>query len=519
MAQKITIDPVTRIEGHLAVEVEIENGVVKSARSQGQMFRGFEVLLKGKDPRDASHVTDRVCGVCSGSHQWASALCLDDAFKANVPDGGRLIRNLILGAMYLHDHPLHFYHLSALDYIDVMAVAKYSGNDAGLNAVKDKIVALVKAGDTAPLTPRYKPDEFSVNDPDIVTPAVAHYLKALDIQAKAKKMAALLGGKIPHSAAIVVGGVTNLPDMQALDGFRSLLAEVKAFVEDVYVKDVVTFGTGPLLPLAKLGIGAGPGGYLAYGAFQNSSDKKDMLFPAGVITGGDITSVKEVDTEKIREYVGHSWYKDNEGLHPTEGKTEVDRDKAEGYSFIKAPRYDSNAMEVGPLSRMLVAKPAVLMDLITKYGIKPGAVARHAARAVETILVANAVEKWLNELTEMVAKGEIKVHDTNAWKVPDSAKGMGLTEAPRGALGHWINIQGTKIENYQLVVPSTWNLSPRDNKGNPGPVEKALEGVPVPDVNNPINVVRVIRSFDPCISCAVHIIEPDSNRILEFQIG
>jgi hydrogenase large subunit len=516
---KITIDPVTRIEGHLAVEVEIEDGVVKDAWSQGQMFRGLEVLLRGKDPRDAAYVTDRVCGVCTASHRTASVLALDEAFKAEVPDGGRLMRNLILGALYLHDHPLHFYHLSALDYIDVMAVAKYKGKDPGLTAVKDKIVKLVQAGDTAPLTPRYEPDDYSVRDPEIVTTAVAHYIKCLDIQAKAKRMAALLGGKIPHNSAMVVGGVTNLPSMQQLNEFASMFNEVKAFVKDTYVPDVLLFGTGPLLPLAKLGVGASANNFLSYGGFANSSKKGDTLFKAGVIMGGDLENVKEVDPAKIKEYVTHSWYKSADGLHPSEGELEVDRDKKDAYSYLKAPRYEDKAMEVGPLARMLVSKNKALMDAVKKYGIKPGAVARHAARALETIEVINGVEMWLAQMTELVAKGTARVHDTNAWEVPQSGQGMGLTEAPRGALGHWINIQGQKIANYNLVVPSTWNLSPRDKNGTRGPVEQALVGVPVPDVKNPNNIVRVIRSFDPCISCAVHIIEPNSNEILRFQIG
>jgi len=518
MAQKIVIDPVTRIEGHLAIEVEVENGKVKNAWSKGTMFRGLEVLLKGKDPRDASYVTDRVCGVCTASHQWASALALDDAFKADVPEGGRLIRNLVLGALWLHDHPLHFYHLSALDYIDVMAVAEYRGSDPGLNAVKDKLVRLVRARDTAPLTPRYEPDEFSVKDPEIVTTAVAHYLKALEIQAKAKRMGAILGGKIPHNAAIVVGGVTHLPDLQALDRYRAHLHEVIDFVENVYVKDVLLFGTGPLMPLATAGVGASAGSYLSYGAFQNSSDKNDMLYPAGVIFDNKIDQVERVNLDVIKEYVGYSWYNDDEGRHPSEGATAVNPDKSGAYSFIKAPRYVGRAMEVGPLARMLIAKPEAFMRLV-KAGVKPGAVARHAARAIETLTLTKQIVKWLDELTELVAAGKCRIHDTTAWEVPREARGAGLTEAPRGALGHWINIKHKKIENYQLVVPSTWNLSPRDDKGVLGPVEQALIGAPVPDINNPLNIVRIVRSFDPCISCAVHVIEPNSNRILEFQIA
>ncbi|MDP2211524.1 MAG: nickel-dependent hydrogenase large subunit [Candidatus Aquicultor sp.] len=519
MVQKIKIDPVTRIEGHLAIEVEVDGGKVTNAWSKGTMFRGFEELLKGRDPRDASYVTDRVCGVCSGSHQWASALCLDDAFDADVPDGGRLVRNLILGAQWLHDHPLHFYHLSALDYIDVMAVAKYKGNDAGLNAVKDKILKLVKAQDTAPLTPRYEPDEFSVDDPELVTMAVAHYLKALEMQAKAKKMGALLGGKMPHSASIVVGGVTMYPEMQYLDQYRSLLTEQTAFIENVYVPDVVTFGTGPLFPLAKAGIGAAAGHYLSFGGFQNSGDKKDLLYPAGVVIDSDLKNIKAVDTDLIKEYVKHAWYDDNKGLHPSQGETAVNPDKKDAYSFIKSPRYEGRAMEVGPLARMLVAQPDAFMKLVVDYGVKPGAVARHAARAVETLALTQQILKWLDELTVLVASGKCEIHATATWEGPESGTGVGLTEAPRGALGHWIKIKDKKIENYQLVVPSTWNLSPRDDSGVLGPVEQALIGAPVPDVENPINLVRIVRSFDPCISCAVHVIEPNSNRILKFKIG
>lgn len=518
MAQKIIIDPVTRIEGHLAIEVEVEGGKVKNAWSKGTMFRGLEVLLRGKDPREASYVTDRVCGVCTGSHQWASALALDDAFHANVPDGGRLVRNLILGAIWLHDHPLHFYHLSALDYLDVMAVAQYKGNDPGLNQVKDKLVKLVQMKDTSPLTPRYEPDEFCVTDPEIVTTAVAHYLKALEIQAKAKRMAALLGGKVPHNAAIVVGGATVYPELQLLAQFRSHLQEVADFIENIYIKDVLLFGTGPLLPLAKAGVGDSGGNYLSYGGFANSSAKTDLHLPAGVIIDNQFDKVSQVSTNMILEHVSHAWYDNNSPLNPAEGQTSVNPNKSQGYSYIKAPRYDGRAMEVGPLARTLISKPAEFMQLL-QQGVKPGAVARHAARAIETVRLAKQLFKWLDQLENMVALGQCKIHDTSAWEVPKNSQGAGLTEAPRGALGHWLKIVDQKIDNYQLVVPSTWNLSPRDDNGGMGPVEKALIGAPVPDVNNPLNVVRIVRSFDPCISCAVHIIEPNSNKILEFKVS
>ncbi|MEE8547136.1 MAG: nickel-dependent hydrogenase large subunit, partial [bacterium] len=251
MGKRITVDPVTRIEGHLKIEVELENGKVKDAWSSGTMARGFEALLTGKDPRDASWVTSRFCGVCFSVHTMASAAALDEAFGAEVPDGGRILRNLIMASEYLYDHIIHFYHLTALDYLDIMAIANYKGKDAELLAVKDKIVSLVKRGDTHPLTPRYEPDDFSVADPDIVIMAVKHYLDALKIQVTAKNMGAILGGRAPHFQTIVVGGVTQVPSVEQLGRFKSMLAEVTAFIKNVYMKDVLLFATGPLFPLAK----------------------------------------------------------------------------------------------------------------------------------------------------------------------------------------------------------------------------------------------------------------------------
>ena len=520
MSERIVVDPVTRIEGHLKVEVEIAGGKIVDARSSGTMARGFEVLLEGRDPRDATYVTERICGVCAGSHGWVSSVALDNAYGVELPTGGRILRNLILGAMWLHDHPLHFYHLSALDYLDVLAVAGYQGHDPALNATRDKLVALVKAGDTSPLTPRYQPDEFSVKDPEIVTAAVAHYLKALEMQAKAKKMSAIFGGKQPHQSSIVVGGVTMMPNAQRLAEFRSMLLDQLDFVEKVYLPDVLAFGTGPLLPLAQLGVGGGRGNFLSYGVFPEDNKAGQNFLPAGVITNGQLAQVQPVDQRKVTEAVHHSWYAESIGTkHPWEGRTAYDLDKADAYSFIKAPRYDGQAMEVGALARMLVLKPPPLMQAITTYKIKVGAVARHAARAVETVLLARRMLVWIDELAAELGSGKGRIHDTAHWETPAEAQGIGMLEAPRGALGHWVKIADKKIKHYQIVVPTTWNCSPRDEKGQRGPVEEALIGTPVPDPKNPINVVRVIRSFDPCIACAVHVIEPRSNEILKFRIA
>jgi len=519
MAKKITIDPITRIEGHLKIEVEIENGKVKDAWSSGTMARGFEAMLTGKDPRDAPYITSRFCGVCYSVHQLASARALDAAFGAKVPWGGNLIRNLVMGAEYIYDHVLHFYQLSALDYIDIMAIANYKGKDKELLAVKDKIVGLVKAKDTYPLTPRYEPDDFTVKDPDIVISAVSHYLKALKMHAKARNMGAIWGGRTPHYQNIVVGGVTSYPDLNQWARFRTMLDEQKKFIEEVYIPDVLAFGTGPLWPLAKMGVGGGHYNYLVYGDFPKDSAWEDLVFPAGIIVGLDPANIKveKFDPKKITESVKHAWYKENTPVHPYDGEQVFDLDKKGAYSFVKAPRYNGKAMEVGPLARMLVAKNPAIIDLVKK-GAKPGAVARHAARAIETKLVADACYVWLDQLLTEMTKPGFKIHDTAHWDPPESGTGAGFHEAPRGALGHWIKVKNKKIENYQAVVPSTWNASPRDEKGIRGQYEESLIGAPVPDPENPINVGRVIRSFDPCLACAIHIIDPQTNEIHKFLI-
>jgi len=519
MGKKIKIDPVTRIEGHLSIEVEIEDGKVKDAWSSGTMARGFEALLTGKDPRDASYITSRFCGVCYSVHQMASARALDAAFGAKVPWGGTLIRNLVMGAEFIYDHPLHFYQLTALDYIDIMAIANYNGKDKELLAVKDKILSLVQSKDTYPLTPRYTPDEFTVKDPDLVITAVQHYLKALKMHAKARNMGAIWGGRTPHYQNIVVGGVTSYPDINQVARFRTMLDEQKKFIEEVYIPDVIAFGTGPLWPLAQMGIGGGHYNYLSYGGFEKDPEGKDLFFPAGVIVGLDPANIKvnAVDQNKITESVKYAWYKENKPVHPYNGEQVFNLDRKGAYSFVKAPRYEGNAMEVGPLARMIIAGNKDVIGLVEK-GAKPGAVARHAARAVETKLVVDACYNWLDQLMTEMTKPGFKIHDTEHWEPPDSGMGVGFYEPPRGALGHWIKIKNKKIENYQAIVPSTWNASPRCEKGVRGQYEESLIGAPIPDPKNPINVVRIIRSFDPCLACAIHIIDPKTNEIRKFLI-
>jgi hydrogenase large subunit len=424
-----------------------------------------------------------------------------------------------MGAEYIYDHILHFYHLSALDYIDIMAVAAYKGKDKDLTAVKDKVVGLVKAKDAFPLTPRYKPDEYSVSDPEMVTSAVKHYIDALSMQAKARNMGAIFGGRQPHYQSIVVGGFTQLPDANQVSRFRSMLDEQAKFVNEVYVPDVLAFGTGPLFPLAKAGIGGGHLNYMSYGAFDLDEAGKAGVFPPGIIMGLDPANIKidGFDPNKVTESVKYSWYKDKKPVHPYKGETKYDLDKKAGYSFIKAPRYNGAPMEVGPLARMLIAKNPDLLGLVGK-GVKPGAVARHAARAIETKLIVDACYQWLDQLLAEMHKPGFKIHDAAHYEPPKSGMGAGFYEAPRGALGHWIKIKDKKIDNYQAVVPSTWNASPRCENKVRGQYEESLIGAPVPDPDNPINVVRIVRSFDPCLACAVHLIDPRTNQIKKFFV-
>ncbi|OGO32721.1 MAG: iron hydrogenase [Chloroflexi bacterium RBG_16_56_11] len=527
MAQRIIIDPMTRIEGHMKIEVEVENGRVKDAWSSGTMVRGWEVLLRDKDPRDAPYIASRVCGVCEGVHAVASAQALDQAFDIDTPEAGRIMRNLFCSGLYMHDHYIQFYVLSALDYLDIMAVAGYKGNDPGLVALRDKIVALVEKRDTSPFTPRYEPDEFSLKDPEVVITLVAHYVKSVELKAKSQKMLNFITGIQPHPNTIIWGGCTATPSREELLQFRDLWEEQLKFVKEVYIPDVVAVGTGPLLPLAKAGLGRAHGNYLCYPMFPQDDPASptdytfggsNHLVKGGAIVGSETNPAQPVDFGKITEAVQYSWYDYPPGisqLHPDAGITRLNVRKDGAYSFIKAPRYGGQPMEVGPLARGLVNQYPELMELI-KYGGKAGAVARHFCRAIESRTVGEAGLAWIDRLIELATAGRIV--GMKEKPVPNSARGMGAWDAPRGALAHWIDIEDRRIKNYQMVVPSTWNGSPRDEKGVRGIYEESLIGAPVPDIENPINIVRIIRSFDPCMACAIHLIDPETNDIKIYKV-
>jgi hydrogenase large subunit len=455
---KVIIDPVTRIEGHLKIEVDIDNGEVVEARSSGTLFRGFEIILKGRDPRDAQHITQRICGVCPTSHAMASARCLDDAFGAEVPPNGRIVRNLIHGANYIMSHVLHFYHLAALDY--------------------------VIGPETAPFIPRYKGDyrlPKAVNDL-----AVEHYIKALAIRRRAQEMLAIFGGKMPHITVIIPGGVTEKVTQEKVDQFRSVLNELAAFVDNVYVPDVFAVAEAYK---DYLDIGRGCKNMLAFGIFP-LDDKKDetgqnMFIKRGSYTAGKF---KRVDPQNITEDVKYSWFNDEtSGLNPADGRTEPQPGKLGAYSWIKAPRYEGLPHEGGPLARMWVNKVPEIASLGEKAFSVMG---RHAARAVECKLITHAMFEWLDQLKP----GEPTY---KPFSIPQEGRGMALWEAPRGCLAHFIDIKDYKINNYQVTSATIWNACPRDDRQQRGPIEEALIGTPVADIDNPIEVTRVVRSFDP----------------------
>ena len=516
---KIIIEPVTRIEGHHKVEAVVENGVVKDAESSGTMFRGFEIFLRGHDPRDAQRYTQRICGVCPTSHSMAATLNLDSAFAIadKIPDNGRIVRNLILGAAHISDHILHFYHLAALDYVDVTTIAKYDGNDPGLNSVK----SFALRGELGPFVPRYEGD-YRLSDKANLA-ALAHYVQALDMRRKGQEMAAIFSAKLPHDMGIIPGGVTEVVTDDKIAAFLWRLNELRDFVDNVYIPDVLMVAEAYS---DYFGIGAGCGNLLSYGSYDLDGKEADLarrkrLFKQGTISAD--LKLGALDATKIAEYVKHSWYLDSSsGKHPAQGMTQPKTGKAGAYSWIKAPRYDGKVYEVGPLARVVTTyasgDPTVkpLVDsVLTRFKASPKALfsvlGRHAARALGTKIIADSMPGWLLQLKPSEPA-------YISYQIPEQAMGMGLVDGARGALGHWIEIKDKKIANYQCVVPGTWNMSPKDDKDQPGPLEQALIGTKIKDEKNPFEIGRIIRSFDPCIACAVHLITPKGVPIAEFRV-
>ena len=556
---RLVIDPVTRIEGHLRIEAQLDGGKVSDAWSSGTMFRGMEIILQGRDPREAWIWAQRICGVCTMVHALASVRTVENALGIDVPENARIVRDLIAGSQMVQDHVIHFYHLHALDWVDVASALKadpaktsqiaqsisdYEKSSATyFRGIQQRVKAVVDSGQLSLFASGYWGHPAYLLPPEMNLLAVAHYLEALAWQKDFIRIHAALGGKNPHPQTFLVGGMTTTLDPnepfavinpERITFLQELLKGARKFVEQVYIPDVLA-----VAPFYKewFSRGEGLGNFLSYGDYAsgNGDDPKTFLFPRGVVLGRDLSTVHPVDPSKITEFVSHSWYDystgDGNGIHPSVGETspkytgpkppfdflEVDKK----YSWLKAPRYDGKPMEVGPLARMVVGYAAGQKDIraaidgvLKKLNAPPAVLfstlGRLAARALESQLMAVQLESWLDKLATNMDHGNVAIFNPVHWDPrtwPAKATGFGWHEAPRGSLGHWVEIQGRSIKNYQAVVPTTWNAGPRDAQGQRGAYEASLAATPVVDPARPLEILRTIHSFDPCLACAVHVID------------
>ncbi len=565
----VVVDPVTRIEGHLRVEAEVDDGAVREAWSSSTMFRGIELILRGRDPRDAWAFTQRICGVCTTVHAIASIRAVENAIGATPPPNARLLRNLIMAAQTVQDHVVHFYHLHALDWVDIVnaldadpaktstlaqSISNWPLSSATyFSGVRDRIEAFIQRGQLGIFANGYWGHPAYRLPPEANLMAVAHYLEALDFQRRFIKIHALLGGKNPHLQSFLVGGMATPVDpdsqsalnMDTIAALDKLVAEGLDFVSRVYIPDVLAIAS---YYKDWASIGAGVGNYMAYGDYpEDDSENSQLFLPRGIIHNRDLTKLDAVDQAKITEQVAHSWYDysigDDKALNPFQGETSPHYtgpkppyqrlDVAQKYSWLKSPRYDGAAMEVGPLARMLVAygagRPAgvkILVDkVLTTLGVGPAALfstlGRIAARAVETQVLVESMGRWVQDLADNMARRDYRIQDNSKWDPsgwPRDCLGVGFLEAPRGALGHWVHISNGSIVNYQCVVPSTWNAGPRDASGNPGPYEAALVGVPVAKPEQPLEILRTVHSFDPCMACGVHVVDATKREMARVRV-
>ena len=562
---RITIDPVTRIEGHLRIDVEVDGGAVRNAWASGQMWRGIENILLGRDPREAWLFTQRFCGVCTTVHAIASVRAVENALQLAIPKNAQYIRNLIVIAHALHDHIVHFYHLSALDWVDVVSALKAdpakaaaiaetvspwpTNNKLQLKAVQDRLKGFVDGGQLGIFQNGYWGHPAMKLPPEVNLLAVSHYLEALEYQRKANQVVALLGSKTPNIQNLAVGGVANAINldnqatlnMEKLYTVKSLLDEVVAFVQQVYVPDVCAIGA--MYP-EWLSYGAGVKNYLAVPDLPIDSKGTEFDLPGGTIFDGDFGTFKAIKSfddpyfkDNVQECIAHSWYDGDWTKHPYEESTVPKYTKFEDdgkYSWVKSPRFMGKPMQVGPLAQVLVgyvggheptrkwadaalAKVSAIAKVKVTPAMLQSTLGRHAARAVRTAVISDmALKHW--EL--LIAN--IKGGDTDIYVKPEFPKGevrgFGFHEAPRGTLSHWVVIRDGKIANYQAVVPTTWNASPRDDKQQKGPYEASLVGNPVADPQRPLEVLRTVHSFDPCLACAVHTLDPEGRELARVKV-
>jgi len=572
MNERIVVDPITRIEGHLRIEAQMDGDAIAQAYSSGTMVRGIETILRGRDPRDAWAFAQRICGVCTLVHGMASVRAVENALNYPIPANAQLIRNLMIAVQYVHDHVMHFYHLHALDWVDVVSaldadpkatsnlaqsLSNYPKSSPGyFSDMKKKLKDFVEAGQLGIFAnaywghPAYKlPAEANLM-------AVAHYLEALAWQRDVVKLHAIFGGKNPHPN-FVVGGVPSPIDLNSdsainsehLAQVQNIITKIREFVDQVYVPDTLAIAGFYKDWGAR---GEGTHNFLTYGDFpeKGMGDPSSYLIPAGVILNRDLSTIHEVDMhagDHIQEYVARSWYDysggKEAGLHPYEGETELNYtgpkspyehlDVEESYSWIKSPRWKGHAVEVGPLARVLMlyasgheqTKELVNMTLSTldvPVDALYSTLGRTAARTLEAKIIGDNMQVWYDNLIANIKAGDTKTFNETQWEPstwPKQAKGVGYMEAPRGGLAHWIVIEDGKIANYQAVVPSTWNAGPRDNEGQPGPYEAALQdNHTLHDPTQPVEILRTIHSFDPCLACAVHVTDPDGEELVKVKV-
>ncbi len=564
MAQRITIDPITRIEGHLRIDAEVENGQVTKAWSSGQMWRGIETILKGRDPRDAWLFTQRICGVCTTVHALASVRAVENALKMQIPINAQYIRNIVMAIHALQDHIVHFYVLSALDWVDVVsalsadpkktATLASSLSDWPNNsvkrfaAVKGKVKALVDSGQLGPFANGYWGHPAMKLPPEANLMAVSHYLESLDYQRKATQALGIISGKNPHIQNLSVGGVTTAlnPDsdsalnMERLYWIKQLIEDVRGFIQQVYLPDVVAVGA---LYKEWLPYGAGVTNYMAVPDMVLNTEATEFDLPGGTIMNGDLGTVKGITSfnddyfrDNVVENITHAWYKGDWSKHPYEEDDEpnyTDFQDDGKYSWIKAPRFQGQPMQVGPLAQMLVGyaqghQPIIknvnnALSLVSSVaGVTVGpevlhsTLGRHVARAVRASMLGDLAIKHWELLVDNIGKGDLEIFNKPVFPQGEQ-QGYGIHEAPRGILSHWIVIQDGKIKNYQCVVPSTWNAGPRDSDGVAGPYEASLVGNPVADAEKPLELLRTVHSFDPCIACAVHTVDQNGQEISKVK--
>ena len=582
--KRVVVDPVCRIEGHLRVEVNLDDkNVIRNAVSTGTMWRGLEVILKGRDPRDAWAFVERICGVCTGTHALTSVRAVEDALAIKIPDNANIIRNLMQLNLYIHDHLVHFYHLHALDWVDVVSALKADPKATSTLAqsisswplsspgyfrdIQNRLKKFVESGQLGPFMNGYWGNPAYKLPPEANLMAVAHYLEALDFQKDLVKVHTIFGGKNPHPNWLVGGvpcainlegvGAVGAVNMERLNLVKSIIDRATEFVEQVYIPDllaIASFYKGWLY-----GGGISSKNLLSYGDIPNIANDyttNSLLLPRGAIINGKLDEIHPVDLkdpEQVQEFVAHSWYKypdETKGLHPFDGVTEPnfvlgpntkgsktnikELDEGGKYSWIKAPRWRGHAMEVGPLARMVMGylQPKQFPEIhslvegaLKKLDVPVTALfstlGRTAARGLETAYCAKLQSTQFDKLMTNLKNGDLNTANIEKWEPstwPKEAQGAGFTEAPRGALGHWIKIKDTKIDNYQCVVPTTWNGGPRDHKGQIGAYEASLMDTPVAKADEPLEILRTLHSFDPCLACSTHVMSPDGQEMTSVKV-